>query len=143
MERAYALRDERERARQEHVKAALDQQWRDACDDARTLDSEALLLHVSRERKAQIDEKIRNKVRLTDEEKKFNEEWKKHVESLELAERQKEEHRRQIDQETAEKIKDQIQHNKQKKQQQREITRKEDEEEIQQVRLFIKNSFIQ
>lgn len=134
MERAYALRDERERARQEHVKAALDQQWRDACDDARTLDSEALLLHVSKERKAQIDEKIKNKIRLTDDEKKFNEEWKKHVENLEIIEKQKEEHRRQIDHETSEKIKDQIQQNKQRKQQQREITRKEDEEEIQQIR---------
>lgn len=140
MERAYALREEREKARREHVKAALDQQWRDACDDARTLDSEALLRHVSQERKDQIDEKIRNKIRLTDEEKKFNEEWKKHVESLELAEKQKEEHRRQVDHETSEKIKDQIQHNKQRKQQQREVARKEDEEEIQQGKFYSQQS---
>jgi hypothetical protein len=108
MERAYALRDERERARQEHVREALDQQWRDACDDARTLDSEALLRFVSNERKSQIDEKIRNKVRLTEEEMKFNEDWKRHVEALELSERQKEEHRRKIDEETAHKIKSQV-----------------------------------
>lgn len=108
MERAYALRDERERARQEQVRDALDQQWRDACDDARTLDSEALLRLVSNERKSQIDEKIRNKIRLTEEEMKFNEDWKRHVEALELSERQKEEHRRKIDEETAHKIKDQV-----------------------------------
>lgn len=108
MERAYALRDERERARQEQVREALDQQWRDACDDARTLDSEALLRLVSNERKSQIDDKIRNKIRLTEEEMKFNEDWKRHVEALELSERQKEEHRRKIDEETANKIKDQV-----------------------------------
>ena len=135
MERAYALRDEREKTRQEHVKTALDQQWRDACDDARTLDSEALLFQVSKDRKAQIDDKIKNKIRLTEDEKRFNEEWKKHVESLEEIEREKEERRRQVDQETSEKIKDQIQHNKQRKQQQREVSRKEDEEEIQQVNI--------
>lgn len=109
MERAYALRDERERARQEQVRKALDQQWRDACDDARTLDSEALLRLVSNERKSQIDEKIRNKIRLTEEEKKFNEDWKRHVEALEDAERQKDEHRRKIEEETSHKIKDQVQ----------------------------------
>jgi hypothetical protein len=108
MERAYALRDERERRRQDQVREALDHQWRDACDDARTLDSEALLRRVSSERKDQIDEKIRNKIRLTEDEKKFNEDWKRHVEALELAERQKEEHRRKIDEETAYKIKDQV-----------------------------------
>lgn len=108
MERAYALRDEREKARQEQVRNALDQQWRDACDDARTLDSEALLRYVSNERKSQIDEKIRNKIRLTDDEKKFNEDWKRHVEALEVAEREKDEHRRRIEHETSQKIKDQV-----------------------------------
>ena len=108
MERAYALRDERERARQEHVKSSLDRQWRDACDDARTLDSEALLTLVSKERKAQIDEKIRNKSRLSEEEEKFNEDWKKHVEALEIAEKRKDEHRRQVEEETARRIKEQV-----------------------------------
>jgi hypothetical protein len=135
MERAYALRDEREKARQQHVKAALDQQWRDACDDARTLDSVALLSLVSQERKAQIDEKIRNKIRLTDEEKKFNEDWKRHVENLESVEKQKEENRRKTEEETANKIKDQITANKQRKQHQKEITRLEDEAEIREVAL--------
>jgi hypothetical protein len=109
MERAYALRDERERVRQEHVKASLDLQWRDACDDARTLDSEALLHVVSKERKAQIDEKIKNKIRLTDEEKRFNEDWKKHVEALEMAEKAKTESRRKKEEDTAERVKEQVQ----------------------------------
>lgn len=34
MERAYALRDAREKARNEYVKKRLDDQWRDSCDDA-------------------------------------------------------------------------------------------------------------
>lgn len=108
MERAYALRDERERARQDHVKSSLDQQWRDACDDARTLDSEALLALVSSQRKAQIDEKIRNKHRLTEEEEKFNEDWKVHVEALELSEKKKDEHRRKLEEENTRRIKEQV-----------------------------------
>ena len=108
MDRAYALRDERERARQDHVKLSLDRQWRDACDDARTLDSEALLALVSSQRKAQIDEKIRNKHHLTDDEIKFNEDWKVHVEALEMAEKKKDEHRRKLEDENTRRIKEQV-----------------------------------
>lgn len=139
MERAYALRDEREAARQQHVKAALDQQWRDACDDARTLDSVAMLSLVSKERKEQIDDKIRNKIRLSDEEKKFNEDWKRHVENLERAEIRKEENRRRLEEETSQKVKDQILFNKQKKLQQKELTRQEDEVEIREIQDALAN----
>jgi hypothetical protein len=89
MERAYKLRDERERLRNEHVKSALDAQWRDACDDARTLDSEALLRLVSKERQEQIQKKIENKEKLSVEEKLHNAEWLKHVEAMEQIELQK------------------------------------------------------
>ena len=41
-ERAYALKEAREEARQKFVDAAYKNQWRDACDDARTLDSKAV-----------------------------------------------------------------------------------------------------
>lgn len=89
MERAYKLRGERERVRNEHVKASLDKQWRDACDDARTLDSEALLKLVSKERQEQIEKKMAMKQKLTAEEREHTAAWLKHVEAMEQIEIQK------------------------------------------------------
>jgi hypothetical protein len=89
MERAYKLRDERERVRNEHVKASLDKQWRDACDDARTLDSEALLQLVSKERHEQTQKKIALNQKLTAEEREHTAAWLKHVEAMEAIENQK------------------------------------------------------
>ena len=42
MKKAYALRDARESAREKFIKGCYDAQWRDACDDARSLDSKAM-----------------------------------------------------------------------------------------------------
>lgn len=89
MERAYKLRDERERVRNEHVKSSLDKQWRDACDDARTLDSEALLRLVSQQRQDQIEKKVALNQKLTAEEREHTAAWLKHVEAMEKIEVQK------------------------------------------------------
>lgn len=101
MERAYKLRDERERARNEHVKNSLDKQWRDACDDARTLDSEALLKLVSKERQEQIEKKMALKQKLTAEEREHTAAWLKHVEEMEKIEMQKDIDRITNDRQTA------------------------------------------
>ena len=42
-EKAYYLKTKREAERQEYVKKCCDRQWRDACDEARTLGSKARL----------------------------------------------------------------------------------------------------
>jgi hypothetical protein len=65
MERAYALRDAREEARKKFVDESLERQWRDACDDARLLDSKALTQFMSNERLRQIQEKIQRKQQLS------------------------------------------------------------------------------
>jgi DNA-directed RNA polymerase sigma subunit (sigma70/sigma32) len=54
-DRAYALQEARNRNREEFVKACYTQQWRDACDDARTLDSKQLTIFMQRERVRQIE----------------------------------------------------------------------------------------
>ena len=59
MAKAYQLRDKREAERQSAVQAKYDQQWRDACDDARTLDSKAMTIHMNKLRLQQIEEKKR------------------------------------------------------------------------------------
>ncbi|CAM9944709.1 unnamed protein product, partial [Phaeothamnion confervicola] len=55
--RAMALRRARDEARSAFVQKCYDRQWRDACDDARTLDSEAMLRHVTSERRSQLADK--------------------------------------------------------------------------------------
>jgi hypothetical protein len=75
MERAYALRDARESERQKIVAAAYDQQWRDSCDDARTLDSKTLDKYMNSERLRQIQEKKDRNERLSANENEWLKEW--------------------------------------------------------------------
>jgi predicted nucleic acid-binding protein len=157
MERAYALRDQRERIRENLVKEALDRQWRDACDDARTLDSEALLALCDKERREQMAEKARKKAELKNSENNFNDEWLEHVTRLENAEKEKDAKRRHLEEVNKDKLREQvikcyllnlllhiiinistmnylqIQFNRQRKEQYRAITQEEDENEIRMV----------
>lgn len=108
MERAYELRDQRERIRQQAVKEALDRQWREACDDARTLDSEALLSQCDKERKAQMQEKLQRKQNLKNSENDFNEAWLEHVTQMENAEKEKDARRHRLEKENKAMLKDQV-----------------------------------
>ena len=45
-ERAYALRDARENERRKTVDQKYHEQWRESCDEVRTLDSRALTIHM-------------------------------------------------------------------------------------------------
>ncbi len=133
MERAYALRDERERKRIDQVNSSLDKQWRDACDDARTLDSEALLLFVNRERIAQIDEKIKRKQSLSSDEQKFNNEWRKQLDEQEARDRAKLEKHRHAELENEFSLSVQIKENDARKRAIFENQRRRDNEEIDEV----------
>ena len=82
MERAYALRDAREETRRKVVQERLDEQWRDACDDARLLDSKALTLHMSKERHQQIQDKIMRNKELSRNENDFMIEWQRQLEVM-------------------------------------------------------------
>ena len=82
MERAYALRDAREATRRKIVQERLDEQWRDACDDARLLDSKALTLHMSKERHQQIQDKILRNKELSRNENDFMIEWQRQLEVM-------------------------------------------------------------
>ncbi len=93
MERAYALKDARDSEREKYVRECYNRQWRDACDDARSLDSAALTVHMSNERIAQIEDKKRRKIVLTIEEQAFVEAWKQQLQVLEEKDRSKTEAR--------------------------------------------------
>jgi len=75
--KAYALREARQKEREAFVAEAYDRQWRDSCDEARTLDSQALTQFMSSQRAAQIEEKIRLKQRLSAADDSFLIEWKR------------------------------------------------------------------
>ncbi len=108
MERAYALRDAREAERSRFVKEKYDEQWRDACDDARTLDSKAMTKFMNKERIGQIQDKIRRKENISSQENSFLGEWNRQLEELERRDREKRELRQRIDNETSKEIKAQV-----------------------------------
>ncbi len=133
MDRAYALRDKREQTRAEHVKKALDNQWRDACDDARTLDSKAMVRFVNEERLAQIEEKIRRKQQLSIAENDFYADWLKQLELYDKKEGEKllkREHDREFTQNS---ILSQIEASAKRKADLKVAIQREDEDEIQMV----------
>lgn len=107
-QRAYALKEAREKARQEIANQKYDEQWRSSCDDARTLDSKSLELYMNQERLKQIQEKVQRKQRLSQQEDSYLQEWYRQLEELEKRDREKEELRRRIDQETSAALRAQV-----------------------------------
>lgn len=111
MQRAYALRDAREKARQEFVRQRYDDQWRDSCDDARTLDSKATVIFMNQERLRQIQEKLERKQELSRQENNFLEAWNRQLDELERRDREKNEYRQRVNMETSAAIRKQIEDN--------------------------------
>jgi hypothetical protein len=114
MERAYALRDAREAQRQEFVQERLDAQWRDACDDARMLDSKALTMHMHKERLKQIENKIKRKEQLSKDEDNFMQEWNRQLDLLHQQDVEKRAKQHQADVETAIGLKEQMDYRRRK-----------------------------
>eukprot|EP01038_Epipyxis_sp_PR26KG_P009722 gene9722-13082_t len=139
MERAYALREARETDRQKFVHAKLEEQWRDANDDARTLDSKAMTLKMNQERIAQIQEKISRKQNLSSQENSFLTEWKRQLDEMEKRNKEKEDNRRRIDHETSNEIRNQIAENARRKEAQYYQTRMEEDEELAKLRKEIED----
>ncbi len=133
MERAYALRDAREKERAKFVQEKYNEQWRDACDDARTLDSKAMTKHMNKERIAQIQDKIKRKEQTSSQENYFLDEWNRQLEELERRDIEKQQLRRRIDNETSNEIKAQILQNAQNRENHFYERRREEEEELARV----------
>lgn len=108
MERAYALRDARENERKSIVKKKYDDQWRDACDDARTLDSKAMTIFMNKERIRQIEEKRERKIQLSSQENAFVDEWTRQMDALAARDEAKKALRKKIDAETSAQIREQV-----------------------------------
>lgn len=137
MQRAYALRDAREKARQEYVRKRYDDQWRDSCDDARTLDSKAMVIFMNKERIKQIEEKLEKKRELSAQENSFLAEWNRQLDELERRDREKREHRERVNHETSEAIRAQIEKNNRAKEEFYRKLMDEEQAELSRVRFSI------
>lgn len=108
MERAYALRDAREKERLQVVKEKLDQQWREACDDARTLDSKAMTKYMNDQRLQQIRDKMARKEKLSAQENFFLDEWNRQLEEVARRDQEKLANKRRVARETSAAIRAQV-----------------------------------
>ena len=97
--RATELRDAREKQRKEFVDGCYRLQWRDACDDARTLDSVAMEKFVSTDRLEQLKEKDARKVVEKADEEVYLAQWRDRMDELEKLELAKETMRATMDKE--------------------------------------------
>lgn len=137
LERAYALRDARESERLRIVREKYDEQWRDACDDARNLDSKAMTRYMNEQRLQQIQDKIKRKQDLNGQENNFLAEWNRQLETLARKDKEKQDLKHKIDLETNEQVKAQIQFNFRARQEHMLKTQKEEEEELARLRAEI------
>jgi hypothetical protein len=134
MEKAFALRDARESARKKYVQDALDAQWRDACDDARTLDAKAMDKWCGEERIRQLEAKRQRGEDNNADERAFLEEWNRQLEAIEAKDKAKKDNAKYRAFETQRGILQQMEHNEKMKQEHYNITLAEDEDEIRRIR---------
>jgi hypothetical protein len=137
MDRARTLRDNREAEKNNFVQSKYDAQWRDACDDARTLDSKAMTKFMAEERARQIQQKQKDKIALSGQENNFLEEWNKQLNAVEAKDRAKREYHHKVDMETAALLKIQMETNERNREEHFVSTRAEDEEELARLRAEI------
>ena len=133
MERAHKLRNERENSRMEYVRKCYDDQWRDACDEARALDSQAMLQWVKEERLKRINDNIKGYDK-TDEEKRIEREFEANNAKLDKAEKDKWDYMINSAKENQELLFKQMDENFKRNVEKLERTKREDEAEIAEVK---------
>lgn len=104
--------------------------FRDACDDARLLDSKALLNHVVSHRQGQIDEResLRKEESLKSEE--YREEWQKQMAHMEQVERDQLRNRIEMERQHKQHLREQRVLNAERKQMARSRNQFEDKQEL-------------
>lgn len=137
MERAYALRDARESERLKLVQEKYNVQWRDACDDARTLDSKAMTQFMNKERVQQIEDKISRKAELSKNENSFLTEWNKQLDEVAARDKLKQDNKKRITQETSDQVRQQMDDNFARREQHYVDLKNEEEAELARLRAEI------
>lgn len=130
MKKAYALRDERESSRNTFVQQAYVRQWRDANDDSRTLNSDAMTQYMAKERKQQMQDKLAATAQAGQDEGAFLAEWQRQLDVLEAKDKAKNDRRHKANYDTQTGLREQISYNDSQKQKMYDMTQAEAEAEI-------------
>lgn len=138
-EKAFALKNHREKERELYIKKCMDAQWRDACDDARTLDSKAMTKFMGDERIRQIQERKERNLNINDADEKFYQEYKKVQDALSAKEQRKIDMAHAAALANQDALGKQIEHNFSKKLDHFNRSRVEDENEISDIRKAIQD----
>lgn len=137
MERAYALRDAREEARRKQVQSKLNLQWREACDDARTLDSKAMTKFMNEERLKQIQDKVQLNKTISANENNFLIEWNRQLDEVAARDKAKQDSKDRLTKETADAVKAQMIQNYKTREDHFLRTRAEEDDELRRLREHI------
>lgn len=130
MKRANALRDDREKARNEFVQQAYVRQWRDANDDSRTLNSDCMTKFMADERQKQMHDKMEATLQAGKDEGAFLAEWQRQLDVIEAKDKAKLAARHKANMDTQDGLRTQMSYNTNQKQKIYDQTQQEAEAEI-------------
>ncbi|CAM9314162.1 unnamed protein product [Ascophyllum nodosum] len=139
LEKATRLRDARESARRKYVQECYDRQWRDSCDDARTLDSQAHTDWVASQRWLQVAEKAARS-KATFRRKRFaDEQIRERIRFLEAREREAQEKRERLNRLMLNDLNTQVAYNAERRRQFWEQTSRDDKKELDELRAIVRD----
>eukprot|EP00752_Nemacystus_decipiens_P010861 g9656.t1 len=138
LEKATKLKNAREASRRNYVQECYDRQWRDACDDARTLDSKANTEWVTAQRWEQVAEKAAREeenARLEEQHMTKIRERIAYLEAQEQAAQEKRERRNQL---MRNDLNTQVAYNADRRRQLWEQTARDDLKELNELRAIVR-----
>jgi hypothetical protein len=109
--RALQLKAVRDEERRGFVQAMYDKQWRDSCDDARNLDSKAMLKWIAEQRKEQLDEREALSMNRSSEEDEYMAKVEQRVKELVDAEQERDRQRLEAERQNKDFLSVQIRYN--------------------------------
>ncbi|GAB5031287.1 Hypothetical protein NocV09_00501550 [Nannochloropsis oceanica] len=139
-EQAYALQARNEAARRALVQSCLDRQWRDGCDSARLLDSQALQRVMTEAQQQQLIEKQVRQDQVAKHDTAFHANIRRHVEELDEAESHKQALQAQRKRETVVTLETQIALGQAEQQKAKAAQAAEDAEELAQIAADLKRN---
>lgn len=132
-EQAYALQARNEAKRRAFVQSCLDRQWRDGCDSARLLDSQALQRVMTEAQKHQLMEKQVHQDQVARDDAAFHANIERYVEKIDENERRKQALQAQRKRETVATLETQIALGQAEKQTAKAAQAAEDAKELAQI----------
>lgn len=136
-EKATRMREAREAAKRSFVQEMYDKQWRDSCDDARTLDSKAMLNYVTEKRVEQLHEKEIIQAREAEESAIYTAKIEERMRYLEAQEVARDQRRHDMEQRTRHDLNAQVEFKAARRMASEEAAAAEENEELEHLRSLI------